>query len=102
MAPDRIIKSSTPESLGLSGVFENVLAKQPVHTARTVTIVITTFNHARYLKDAISSAINQVRLADKIIVCARDRSDESRSIRSLSNVELGFRLLANWKESPMQ
>jgi glycosyltransferase involved in cell wall biosynthesis len=80
MAPDRIINSSTTESVRLGDISKDIPAERPVQTAPTVTIVITTFNHGRYLKDAISSAINQARLADKIIVVDDGSTDNSASI----------------------
>jgi glycosyltransferase involved in cell wall biosynthesis len=87
MAPDHNINSSTPENLGLGGVSKHV-AERPVQAAPTVTIVITTFNHGRYLKDAISSAINQTRVADKIIVVDDGSTDDSASVVSeFSDIE---------------
>jgi glycosyltransferase involved in cell wall biosynthesis len=64
----------TPSAAGLG------VAGRPLHRAPSVTIVITTFNHARYLKDAISSALEQSRPADKIIVVDDGSTDDPASV----------------------
>jgi glycosyltransferase involved in cell wall biosynthesis len=45
-----------------------VLPMTTQQSRRTVTIVITTYNHARFLSEAIASAIRQEHPADNIIV----------------------------------
>jgi glycosyltransferase involved in cell wall biosynthesis len=80
MAPDHLINSSTSEGLGLRSASKDVLAEWPIQAAPTVTVVITTFNHGRYIKDAISSALNQARPPDKIIVVDDGSTDNSASI----------------------
>jgi glycosyltransferase involved in cell wall biosynthesis/SAM-dependent methyltransferase len=46
----------------------------------TVGVVITTFNHARYLADAISSVLRQTRQADEIIVVDDGSTDDPASV----------------------
>ena len=47
---------------------------------RTVTIVITTYNHARFLSEAIVSAIRQEHPADNIIVVDDGSTDGTAEV----------------------
>jgi len=46
----------------------------------TVAVVITTFNHARFLSDAILSALNQTSVADEIIVVDDGSEDHPEQV----------------------
>jgi glycosyltransferase involved in cell wall biosynthesis len=54
-------------------------ATKPVERA-TVGVVITTFNHAEFLADAISSALDQTRPPDQIIVVDDGSSDDPAAV----------------------
>jgi glycosyltransferase involved in cell wall biosynthesis len=47
---------------------------------RSVSIVINNYNYARYLKDAIDSALNQTESAREIVVVDDGSTDDSRAI----------------------
>jgi glycosyltransferase involved in cell wall biosynthesis/SAM-dependent methyltransferase len=46
----------------------------------TIAVIITTFNHARFLADAISSALAQTRPADEIIVVDDGSADDPATV----------------------
>src|ERR1700722_10743616 len=55
----------------------------------TVTVVITTYNYARFLGDAISSVLNQTRRADEIIVIDDGSTDDPAAVvRGFAGVRL--------------
>jgi glycosyltransferase involved in cell wall biosynthesis len=57
--------------------------------AMTVTVVITTYNYARFLGDAISSVLNQTRRADEIIVIDDGSTDDPAAVvRGFAGVRL--------------
>jgi len=51
----------------------------PSNNSMTIAVVIPTYNHARYLADAISTVIAQKRPADEIIVVDDGSTDDLRS-----------------------
>ena len=46
----------------------------------TLAVVITTYNHARFLADAITSVLTQTRPADKIIVVDDGSTDDPAAV----------------------
>ena len=46
----------------------------------TVAVVVTTFNHAHFLAEAVASVLAQTRPADKIIVVDDRSTDEPASV----------------------
>ena len=46
----------------------------------SVAVVITTFNHARFLAEAVTSVLAQTRPADKIIVVDEGSTDDPAAI----------------------
>lgn len=55
---------------------------------RTVAVIITCYNHGRYLRGAIESALQQTRAADQVLVVDDGSVDNTREVATLfSNVE---------------
>ena len=52
----------------------------PSNNSMTIAVVIPTYNHARYLADAISSVIAQKRPADEIIVVDDGSTDDPAAV----------------------
>src|SRR5437870_3455674 len=48
--------------------------------ARPVSVIITNYNYARFLRDAIESALNQTHQNTEVIVVDDGSTDESRAI----------------------
>ena len=67
-----------------------------MHSPPAISVVITSYNHARFLGVAIESALAQTRTASEVIVVDDGSSDDSRSVaarypsvRSIGQVNTG-------------
>ena len=77
MLPERVtLAMSIKPDFAKAGRFE----QWPSSEGLSVAVVIPTYNHARYLADAISSAIAQTRPADEIIVVDDGSTDDPATV----------------------
>ena len=55
-------------------------AERHANDAATIGVVVTTYNHAHFLEDALVSVVNQTRPADRIVVVDDGSTDEPAAV----------------------
>lgn len=71
------MSASLREQRGSSGTADGIQARTGTsHGAATVGIVITTYNHAHFLEDALASVSSQTRPSDAVVVVDDGSGDE--------------------------
>ena len=74
------MRGGVTDPRALATASADVQAARSARAASTIGIVITTYNHAHFLEDALVSVVNQTRPADRIVVVDDGSTDDPAAV----------------------